>query len=103
MSMNDPQEQPKAYAADAKRRAVEYRGESMYVVIVPSEREIFVSSVVEDLDPKTRAAINCMTRLVTLSWNCAGLDKTLKQMDRSSEVKADLPGLFAALIREEVE
>lgn len=86
---------------DGVKHTVDYKGENLYVVIIWKKCEVFISSVKQDQDPKTGAAIDALSRLTTLAWKGSTVDTVIDQLRKSSRVKNDLPGIIARLLSEE--
>jgi len=89
---------PSADIADADRHRVSYREENLYILVVAKEKELFISSVEQDIDPLTGSVFDTLSRLVTLSWNGTSLKKVVEQLKRSSRVKNDLPGILSTIL-----
>lgn len=84
------------------RHRVTYRKENLYITIFPNKAEIFISSVKQDQDPLTGAAIDAMSRMTTLAWKGSTLDEVIDQLRKSSRSTKDLPGILARLLSEEI-
>lgn len=85
------------------RHRVEYRKENLYIAIFPPKCEVFISSVLQDQDPLTKAALNAMSRMITLAWKSSTLDKVIDQLRKSSVVTNDLPGILSRLLAEDFD
>ena len=88
------------------RHRVEYRKDPVYIVIFPRKCEVFISSVKQDLDPLTGAAMDAMSRLISMAWGLSTLDKVVDQLRKASRTlegsrNRDLPGILADLLMEE--
>lgn len=88
---------------DGSRYRTDYRGDHIYVATLPVTCEVFLSSVKQDLDAKTAAAMDVIGRLIALAWQNTSDEQLLKQLDRSSRSKNDLPGIIAVAIRKEIK
>lgn len=84
------------------RHRVTYRKENLYITIFPSKAEIFISSVKQDQDPLTGAALDAMSRMTTLAWKGSTVDEVVNQLRKSSRSTKDIPGILARLLSEEV-
>ena len=80
----------------ASRHRITYDKDSIYVVISCEAKEIFISSV-KDQIPKTAAIYDSLTRMISLAWQTNDLEDIIKQLHRSSRMKSDLPGMLAEL------
>ncbi len=85
------------------KHTVQYKDENLYVSIFPMRCEVFISSVKQDQDPLTGAAIDMASRLVTLAWKGSTLDVVIEQLRRSSRSTRDLPGILASLLAEDFD
>ena len=88
------------------RHRVEYRRDPVYIVIFPYKCEVFISSVKQDLDPLTGAAMDAMSRLISMAWRLSTLDEVVAQLRKASRTlkgskTRDLPGILADLLMEE--
>lgn len=82
---------------DGSRHIIIYEGDSIYVFISCESKEIFISSV-NDQIPKTAAIYDSLTRIMSLAWQTNDTEDIIKQLHRSSRAKDDLPGLLADLL-----
>lgn len=82
---------------NSKRYRIKYDGDSIYVTISCEAKEIFISSV-NDQIPKTASIYDALTRLISLSWQTNDLEDVVIQLKRSSRSKFDLPGMIAELL-----
>jgi len=81
----------------AKRYEITYDGDTIYVVISCEAKEIFISSV-NDQIPKIAAIYDSLTRIISLAWQTNDTEDIIKQLHRSSRNKFDLPGMLANLL-----
>lgn len=86
--------------ADAKRYEDKYENERLYTVIVPEEREAFISSVKQDVNPNVRALTDCLSRMISLAWSHASTEEVLEQLFKSSGSTKDIPGIIHRRIQE---
>ncbi len=86
--------------ADAVRCCEKYRKDKLYILIVPDKCEVFISSVKQDLDPLTGAALDGFSRLTSLAWQNSTTGRVIDQLSKASRSKKDLPGIIARLIKE---
>jgi len=84
------------------RHRVTYREENLYITIFPMRCEVFISSVKQDQDPLTGAALDAMSRMVTLAWKGSLLDEVIAQLRKASRSTKDLPGILTSLLSEEI-
>jgi len=82
---------------NASRHRITYDGDKIYVVISCESKEIFISSV-NDQIPKVAAIYDSLTRMISLAWRTNDLEDIIRQLHRASRSKFDLPGLLAELL-----
>lgn len=83
----------------AIRHRINYDGDNIYIVISDEAKEIFISSV-NDQIPKVAAIYDSLTRMITLAWQTNSTDYIIKQLLRASRSKFDLPGIIASLLKQ---
>ena len=79
-----------------QRERIKYDGDVIYVFISCEAKEIFISSV-NDQIPKVAAIYDSLTRIISLAWQNNNIEDVISQLHRSSRSKFDLPGLLAEL------
>lgn len=82
---------------DALRHRVDYDRDKIYVIISHEAKEIFISSVKEQI-PYTIAIYTSLTRMITATWQHNDIEFIIEQLNRSSMSKKDLPGILARLL-----
>ena len=88
-----------ADVANGVRNRIKYDGDKIYVFISCESKEIFISSV-NDQIPKVAAIYDSLTRIISLAWQTSDIEDIVRQLHRSSRSTFDLPGLLAeALIQ----
>lgn len=83
--------------ADGSRHRITYDGDSIYVFISCKSKELFISSVNEQI-PKVAAIYDSLTRMISLAWQTNDIEDIIKQLHRASRSKFDLPGMLAELL-----
>lgn len=76
----------------------QYNKDKLYVSISHEAKEIFISSV-KDQIPRTAAIYDSLTRMISMSWQNNTTKDVVKQLYKASRSKQDLPGILANLIR----
>ncbi len=89
--------------SDSFRHRVDYRKDNLYIVIVPSKKEVFISSVDRDPDELTQAALDGFGRLIALAWEGSSTEEVVKQLRKASRTKRDIPGILAKLLTEDCD
>ncbi len=84
--------------APSKRYRVKYRSYCLYVTIVKSKSEIFISSVEQDTDPLTGGVFDSLTRMVSMAWRTNTLEEVIQQLEKASRDPKDLPGIISRLL-----
>jgi len=84
------------------RDRIKYDGDMIYVFISCAAKEIFISSV-NDQIPKIAAIYDSLTRIISLAWQNNDIEDVVSQLHRSSRNKFDLPGLLAELLVQKQE
>lgn len=88
---------------DAKRFRVRYRGENLYVIVATMNnipREVFVKHPIHgkpELHYMMSSWDTC-TRLASMALKKYPLRKVVRQLEKSSRTKNDLPGILANLL-----
>lgn len=90
----------KLNVVNGSRNRITYDGDIIYVFISCEAKEIFISSV-NDQIPKIAAIYDSLTRIISLAWQNADIEDVVSQLHRSSRSKFDLPGLLAELFIQE--
>ena len=90
---------------DAKRFKVQYRGESFYLMVVEYEKqpwEIFVEHATKGQHSLQfmLASWDCNTRFVSMALKKYPLLKVIRQLEKSSRQKNDLPYIIAEKLKE---
>ena len=85
---------------EGEKHTVAYRGDDIYVTCMPSE--VFVSSVREK-DAYEASLIDMGTRLISLALRTGHGSELIKQLEKSSRSKKDIPGIFVSLLKGKVE
>ena len=84
------------------RDRIKYDGDVIYVFISCEAKEIFISSI-NDQIPKVAAIYDSLTRIISLAWQNNNIEDVVSQLHRSSRSKFDLPGLLAELLIQKQE
>jgi hypothetical protein len=88
--------------ATGSRNRITYDGDIIYVFISCEAKEIFISSVSDQI-PKVAAIYDSLTRMISLAWQNNDIEDIVTQLNKSSRSKSDLPGLFADLFIQKQE
>lgn len=89
---------------DAKRFRVKYKNENLYVVVATMEgmpREVFVQHATygrNDLQFMMASWDSC-TRLCSMALKQYPLEKVIRQLEKSSRSKNDLPGILSEKLK----
>jgi len=84
------------------RDRIKYDGDVIYVFISCDAKEVFISSV-NDQIPKVAAIYDSLTRIISLAWQNNDIEDVINQLHRSSRSQFDLPGLLASLLIQKQE
>ncbi len=92
---------------EAKRFVVLYRKQNIYLIVCLREGTPWEVFVKYDLETDNKIELQymlaswvCITRFVTLALKSYPLDKTISQLQKSSRLKDDLPGIIAEKLKE---
>ncbi len=87
----------------SNRHRVRYRGQNLYIVILPEKREVFISRIeTEDNDNDfTAAGLDTIARLTSKLWQeHESLDIIIDQLGKASRVPSDMPGILKVLLED---
>lgn len=90
---------------DAIRKAVQYRGESLYVTVVLKDKkpyEVFAAFAIHGVPDLyyMMSSINATTRLASELMKKGHVSKVISHLKKSSIIKRDFPGILSTVLEE---